>query len=134
MSATLPIMFTALLNLAKHAIFGSSQVMIGQSSKLRRNWILLPIYVGAASAPCCHFLLLRGDLLKSFPLLIVFCLLASLRKRKAKGLAMILSHLTKNILDFVAGHWDRFTPSQKPIFLPTAFAASLGMRISYCLI
>src|SRR5205085_5659086 len=119
---------------AKHAIFGSSQVAIGQSSKLKRNWILSPIYVGAASAPCYHFLLLRGDLLKSYHLLMVCCLLASLRQRKVNGLAMILPHLTRNILDFVAGHLDRFTPSQQLMFLPTAFAASLGMRTSYCLI
>src|SRR6185503_19166291 len=133
-SATLSVMFTASLNLANRAIFGSSQVMIGQRGKLRPNWISLPTYVGAASAPCFHFLLLRGDLLKSYHSVRVLCLLASLRKRKANGLGMMQSNLTKIILDFAAGHSGRFTHSQKPTFLPAAFADSLGMKTSYCLI
>ncbi len=69
-------------------------------------------------------------LFEDIPLQMLFCLPASLRKRKVSVLDMIPPNLTKNTLDFVAERLDKFTLSQKITFLPIAFVDSLGMRIS----
>src|ERR1051325_1093545 len=132
-SVTPPTIFTPLSNPVRHAIFGSLQGATERWSRLKRNSILLPIYTGAASVSCFRFLLLRGDLLKEYRWPMIYCLAASLRKRKASGLDMIPPNLTKNILDSVEGLLDKFTPCLKPMFLPAGFADLLGTRTNRCL-